>query len=120
MAMDELELRREVAERSRAQRELQKSDPRFRGLVSNLPGMVYRCTYDVDWTTLYMSEGADALFGMIAQPLNDHAHSFKKLVHPDDLPRVQGAVHEAVRAHADYVEYRIVGADGAPSKKSAS
>ena len=92
MAMDELELRREVASRRKHEHALQASEARFRGLVSNLPGLVYRCTYDPKWTSLYMSGRVAELCGISARPVDSENGSFKELVHPEDLADVQAAV----------------------------
>ncbi|RYZ99690.1 MAG: PAS domain S-box protein, partial [Proteobacteria bacterium] len=40
-----------------AQQRLVESEARFRTLVSNLPGIAYRCANDPDWTMLFISEG---------------------------------------------------------------
>jgi len=113
MVMDELELRREVAERKRAERELQASEQRFRGLVSNLPGLVYRCTYDAAWSTLYMSHGLEDLGGYPVSAFERGQRSFKEIVVPEDLPKIRQAVREAVTTRSTYeVEYRIRAKDG--------
>ncbi len=113
MAMNELELRREVEAQRKHERALQASESRFRGLVSNLPGQVYRCTYNTEWSTLYMSKTITKLCGLSTASLEQGEASFKDLVHEDDLPRLVAAVREAVVNMSSYkVEYRLVGDNG--------
>ena len=113
MVLDELRLRREVAERRQIQDALQASEQRFRGLVSNLPGLVYRCTYDSVWTTLYMSHGRKKIAGYPVDAFERGKRSFKEIVHKDDLQKVLDAVREAVETRSHFeVEYRVHAPDG--------
>ncbi|TQE92868.1 MAG: PAS domain S-box protein, partial [Spiribacter salinus] len=81
-------VQRDVTERKEAEERLAASEQRFRSLVSNLPGLVYRCTYDAHWETLYMSEGIRELSGYSRAEFEQHGLSFKRLVIADDLPRI--------------------------------
>ncbi|MEI8200246.1 MAG: HD domain-containing phosphohydrolase [Eubacteriales bacterium] len=50
-------------------------------LLSNMPGLVYRCKYDSDWTLLYVSDGCHSLTGYSAEQLmEDHDISFNDLI----------------------------------------
>ena len=50
-------------------------------LLANLPGLVYRCKYDADWTLMYVSEGCYSLTGYSKeQLLNNRDHSFNDLI----------------------------------------
>lgn len=108
-----LTINRDITQRKQAQAALQASEQRFRSLVSNLPGLVYRCTYDAAWTTLYMSRGFDAIGGYSVAAFERNEHSLRDLVVEEDLPRIRKAVRAAVAAQSHYeVEYRIRGRDG--------
>ena len=43
--------------------ELRMSEERFRSLVANIPGVVFRCRSDPEWTMLYMSDLVEELTG---------------------------------------------------------
>ena len=47
----------------RTRQQLQESERSRTVLIQNLPGMVYRCAYDRDWTMHYVSEGSYDLTG---------------------------------------------------------
>lgn len=45
---------------------LQQSEERFRGLVDNIPGAVYRCRCDDHWTMEYISDSIETISGYLA------------------------------------------------------
>jgi diguanylate cyclase (GGDEF)-like protein/PAS domain S-box-containing protein len=97
-----------------ASRNLRESQTRFHNLVQNIPGMVYRCALDANWTIQFMSDYIETLSGY---PASDFAgncvRSFASIIHPDDVVRVDQEVRAAVARHAPYgLNYRIVHADG--------
>jgi PAS domain-containing protein len=47
----------DITERKKAERELRESERSKAVLLSNLPGMAYRCNYDRDWTMQFVSDG---------------------------------------------------------------
>ncbi|MCZ4320632.1 PAS domain S-box protein [Pseudomonas anguilliseptica] len=94
-------------------RALQKSESRFRGLVSSLPGAVYRCRNDADWSMSYLSEEIQALSGYPASDfINNRVRSFSSVVHPDDLPITYRAVAAIERQESFELTYRLLHADG--------
>lgn len=103
----------DITELQQATRALQKSESRFRGLVANLPGAVYRCDNDANWTMRYMSDEVLNLTGYPASDFIDNRQrSFASVIHPDDLPITYQA-HEAIaRQHSFELTYRLQHADG--------
>lgn len=76
----------DISELESTTRALQESENRFRGLVANLPGVVYRCENDANWTMRYMSDEVSSLTGFPASDFIDNrVRSFSSVVHPDDL-----------------------------------
>ena len=53
----------DITERKQSEILLKEQERRLASLVGNLPGFVYRCEYDSDWTMLYISEGCKAVTG---------------------------------------------------------
>lgn len=84
-------------------------------LLANLPGFVYRCRYDRDWTMTFVSDGCRALTGYTPQELQgNRAVSYAALIHPDDRERVWHEVEAAVsEQRAFQLTYRLVTKDGA-------
>ncbi|TDI94072.1 MAG: PAS domain-containing sensor histidine kinase [Caldithrix sp.] len=83
-------------------------------LMSNLPGMVYRCLNDRDWTIEYVSEGCLELTGYKPSDLIGNKRvAYNDLIHPDDQPLVREPVQKALEAREPFrVVYRIQTAAG--------
>lgn len=74
----------ERAEQKRTAERLRESERSKSVLLSNLPGMAYRCSYDRDWTMLFVSEGCYGLTGYKPESLlNNKERSFSQLIHQD-------------------------------------
>ena len=97
-----------------AKQALADSEERFRSLVANVPGIVYRCANDENWTMHFISSECQSITGYPAQDfIQNQIRSFSSVMHPDDRDRVTQCV-EAALARPDgwSVEYRIIRADG--------
>ena len=103
----------DVSALQQATRALEKSESRFRRMVANLPGVVYRCRYDADWTMRFMGDEIEHLSGYPASDFIDNrVRSFASVIHPDDRADTC-AIKEQI-AHKDVFEltYRLQHADG--------
>lgn len=110
-----LDLQRELQERQRAEQALRESERRLATLMSNLPGMAYRCANDEYWTMEFVSEGCRALTGYApADLINNAKIAYAQLVHPDDRDREGNAViQQAIAEKRPFqLTYRIICADG--------
>ena len=53
-------------------------------LISNLPGFIYRCAYDRDWTMFFISDGCKAITGYDPEDLiNNKTLAFNDLIDPE-------------------------------------
>ncbi len=91
------------------ERELQESRRSLAALMSNLPGMAFRCRNDHAWTMEFISEGALALTGYTAEELTASRHiAFAELIHPEDREAVWEAVQAGIAANRQFqMSYRI-------------
>lgn len=82
-------------------------------LLGNLPGLVYRCRNDQNWTMEYASDGCEALTGFAPSDLVEQRVHYAHLIHPDDRSDVWDHVQSSL-AHGQHFQlnYRIVTADG--------
>lgn len=103
----------DVSQAHQQREAVRQSEARFRDMVATLPGVVYRCRNDADWSMMYMSSGVEALTGYPAHELVDNrTRTFASLIHPDDLPATY-AVHEALANQLPFeLTYRIRHAQG--------
>jgi PAS domain S-box-containing protein len=109
--------RTELLARVRAGRrtaQLRASEARLRALMANVPGAIYRCAPDRDWTMELISDEIERISGHPPEDFIDSAvRTFASIIHPDDRERVEDAVFEACAAARPFVlEYRIQRADG--------
>lgn len=95
-------------------RALDESQQRLQTLISHLPGMVYRCLNDPEWTMEFVSEGALELTGYPASDfINNRRRSFLEITHPDDRQRIFDEVQASIaQATSFHVTYRIITASG--------
>jgi PAS domain S-box-containing protein len=93
---------------------LAKSESRFRTLVTNIPGIVYRCLIDADWTDVYVSDYSEALTGYPASDFIDkRVRSYASITHPDDREMIGRTVAQAVEQRRPFeLDYRILHRDG--------
>ncbi|MGP9496880.1 response regulator, partial [Pseudoalteromonas sp. AOP7-A1-14] len=103
----------DITERKEIESQLQQNRDRFASLVGNIPGIVYRCQPDKQWTMLYMSEQTKSITGYHPEDLvNNHKLSFAEIIHPDDVQQVETAIFEKVNQHLPWsIEYRLIAHD---------
>ncbi|THB75532.1 MAG: response regulator [Desulfobacteraceae bacterium] len=79
------ELENELMERRRTQDALMVSEQKYRSLINNIPGMVYRGS--ADWSVDYVS-GLEEISGYTVEELNLIKRKWLSIIHPDDLEYV--------------------------------
>ncbi|MBD2100038.1 PAS domain S-box protein [Leptolyngbya sp. FACHB-261] len=108
------QLRAEIAERQRVQLSLQQREEHFRSLVHNIPGVIFRCAYDLAWTMEYVSDGIEELTGYPAADfIGNRERSFASIDHPEDLAMIAQVVQQGLDERQPWMlEYRIIRANG--------
>ncbi len=83
-------------------------------LINNLPGLVYRCRNNRQWTMEYASKGCEALTGYPPEALiNNDRLTFGDLILPEDRQQVWDNVQIALRENRPFeLMYRIRDAQG--------
>ncbi len=108
-------LMRDITKAKQAEMALRESERRLSTLMSNLPGMAYRCRNDRMWTMEFVSEGCLELTGYQTVDLVQNKKiSYADLIHPDDIDSVWQSVQTALAEHTSFkLTYRIRTASGA-------
>ena len=103
----------DVTEKFNAEEKLEESERSKSVLLSNLPGIAYRCKYDRQWTMEFLSEGFTTLTGYHTKDVIDnHTISFNDLILPEYREYLWEVWENAVQHHETVqVEYRIQTAD---------
>ena len=105
---------RDVTVRKQAEEAWCKSEERLHSLIANIPGVIYRCACDADWTMAFISDAIASITGYPAADfIYNQTRSFASIIHPDDSVRVEQEVKAAIEARQPYrLEYRLVHKDG--------
>ncbi|MBN2225943.1 MAG: PAS domain S-box protein [candidate division Zixibacteria bacterium] len=104
----------DITERRRTAMALRESERKLSTLMSNLPGMVYRCLNDEHWTMEFISEGCRNLTGYRRNELlGNRVKSYNEIIYPDDREMVRNHIdHELKQGQPFQLEYRINTASG--------
>jgi PAS domain S-box-containing protein len=104
----------DITTRKRAESAVAESEERFRTLVANVPGVIFRCAIDEDWTMSYLSDEIEELVGYPPSDfIANEVRTFGSVIHPDDAEAVSAEVERAVAENRPYtIEYRVVHRDG--------
>ena len=104
----------DVSAEKEAAEEIKRKEERFRTLLSNLPGTVYRCAHDDNWTMLFISDRVEELTGYPAEEfLQNRVRTFESVIHPEDSEQVEIDVGAAVKAKEPWtIQYRAIHRDG--------
>jgi PAS domain S-box-containing protein len=103
-------IKEDITLRKKAEQSLRESEEKFRSMVSNIPGVVYRCENDENWSVLFITDAIENLSGY--RPVdfaNNQANSLAGLIHPDDRERVMDYVNFSLDHNRQFnLEYRII------------
>ncbi len=105
---------RDITEKYRQQEALRESERTMQTLLSNLPGMAYKCLNTPDRTMQFVSRGCEDIFGYTPEELTGHGSvEYEDLVHPDDASWVVNRVQEDIAQGRPFeVEYRVHSKNG--------
>ena len=93
--------------------ELKESEEKYRTMVDNLPGAIFRYQPDGD-NTIYISEYIDKITGYAAEDFLGHpALPFFSIVYPEDRDALSQVIAQSRLSRQPYVtDYRIIDANG--------
>lgn len=105
---------RDIRDRKKVEAALSHSEKRFRSLVENIPGVIYRCACDGEWTMQFISDAVEEISGYPASDfIENKLISWGSIIHPDDRVSVEISINKSVEIRQPFVlEYRIIHATG--------
>ncbi len=109
-----LVLVRDITQQKLAETELRESQEQFKSLISNIPGIFYRCTFGRTWTLLYISPEIETLSGYPPEDfIEEKGRTLGSVIHADDVDLVISRIKAAIDTDSPWeMEYRIVHKDG--------
>ena len=97
---------RDITERKQAEEQLQASEEKYRLLLNNLPGIVFKGYKD--WSAEFLDEKIEALTGYDATEFNSQNMKWSDVIVAEDLEAVQESFVQALKTDKSYErEYRI-------------
>ena len=110
---DVTELKRSEEALMAANEALRESETRFRGLVENIPGIVYRARFDDKTMLEYVSDAIAAITGYPPSYFIEDGHALDSIYHPDDVVGVNSIINQALADRSPYfLEYRVIDIEG--------
>ncbi len=99
--------------RMQVEKQLKLNIEKYRTLVSNVPGIIFSCKKDLQWTMKHLSGDIEDLTGYKASDFIDNrVRSFSSIIHPEDREYVYNTIigHQ-YKDHPYHIRYRIIAAD---------
>jgi len=88
---------------------LRVSEENFKVLAENIPGVIYLCKNDSQWSMIYLSDKVEQLTGYPKEDFLNNKIGFSELYHPEDKEGVYKSVEEAFLKNESFtIEYRII------------
>lgn len=104
----------DISMRKEIEKSLQESERSKSVLLSHLPGLAYRCNYDLDWTMQYVSAGCLELTGYEPESLiNNRDLSFNDIIIPKYRASLRREWKRIISKKLPFkYEYEIITAQG--------
>ncbi|MBX0294832.1 hybrid sensor histidine kinase/response regulator [Haloarcula nitratireducens] len=98
---------------NRAKSALEESERQLATLISNLPGLVYRCRNEPEWPMEFVSDGADELVGYDSETLESGEVAWNSLIVPGERDPLWERVQTCLSAGEPFeVTYAVETSDG--------
>ena len=103
----------DIDQRKKSEFALKEKERTLKTLISNLPGVAYKCLNDPTWTMEFVSEGCMELTGYMPEDLiMNNKISYSDIIHQDDREQVWNSIQEALKENKAFkLVYKINTAD---------
>lgn len=104
----------DITDRIEAEKALEDREKKYKALVSNVPGVIFQCRNDAEWTMEFISHKIESITGYAAASfINNRERSYASIIHEDDAEMVVQSVEASLGSSQPYaLDYRIIHADG--------
>lgn len=104
---------RDLTEIKQMESEIEERERMFSTLLSNLPGMAYKCENSRGWPMEFVSEGVRQIAGYEPQEIESGEVIWgKDIIYPEDRDRVWSEVQDSLEDEGEFtLTYRIVTSD---------
>jgi len=107
-------LMKDISARLKAEEKVKESEQRFRNLAFNVPGVIYLCENDKQYSMIFVNDQVEDLTGYSRKDFLNQKVNFADLMHTDDYIKVKTEIDEAIKQKKAFqVEYRLYDKMGA-------
>ncbi len=105
-----IEQLKDISKQRQIEQKLIDNRLKINQLIENIPGIVYQCKNDINWTMLFMSHETQRLTGYCPEDFIQNKNlTYEKIIHPNDKVRVRNTIKQSILKNKSFiVEYRIV------------
>ncbi len=98
----------DITEHQKAKDHLYESEERFRVLAENIPGVIYLCKNDEDFSTIYVNEHVAELTGYTLEEFENGDITLARLIHPDYREQVRQHINEMLAVQKPFeITYKV-------------
>lgn len=92
-----------------AAKEISKStDEKFKILAENVPGAIYLCHNDEQYSVIYLNDHIEVITGYSPEEFYSKEVSFANIFHPEDAPYIREGINQAIKRKTQFsLRYRI-------------
>lgn len=92
---------------------LREREQQYSSLISNMPGVTFRCEVAPPWRTFFISDAIYRLTGWKPEEFISGQVTIGDVIHPDDMERISVQLQSAIDARRSlHCEYRVIHKDG--------
>lgn len=103
----------DLSQRKAIEEAVRQKDQQIQAMMSNIPGVTFRCSLEGDWNIQLISDAVLQMTGWEANDFLSGSTRFSPLIHAEDLLRVRPIAAEAIASLSNFeVEFRITDRSG--------
>lgn len=108
------EIIHDISDKKKAEADLIEKNKQLNLLIQNIPGVVFNCINNDNNRMHFINDYIQEITGYNAREINETAEiNYRKLIHPEDLPKFDLAIEEAYQQRQRYNHsYRLLSKDG--------
>ena len=98
----------DLTEQRKLQKNLIEKEQQYRSLMDNMPGVVFRCELNQNWSMIFISPSINEVTGYQPSEFIDKHIEFGNLIFNDDIAHINQSIEEAIASKSQYsIEYRL-------------
>lgn len=103
----------DMTQRKAMENALRESEQQFRSLVTNIPGIAFRITANLERKSVFISDGISQLTGLKTEDIASGKRSYLEVIKPEFMPLLDETLLKVIETKKTYtIEYQITHLDG--------